>query len=192
LRSSQARMRARPHDSRPRRRPAPRAPRDVPRWPSRTAAGCPAVPLADWVGLPVQKESIPLTRARQVIGPTMPSTVTDGMSWWRACWKPRAAASVLGPKIPSTWRPLPGSPDRLRNWTPPGPRGRQTPRTTRGRPPVTPRLDLYSRMADSPTGPLVASGGQCVPFALPAGLAIGRQPPGLRSRRRQRCDLIVP
>ncbi len=25
----------------------------------------------------------------------MPSTVTDGMSWWRACWKPRTAAPWL-------------------------------------------------------------------------------------------------
>ena len=57
-----------------------------------------------------------MTRACQVLEPTMPSTVTDGMSWWRACWKPRTAASVLGPKIPSTCRPLLGSPDRLRNW----------------------------------------------------------------------------
>jgi hypothetical protein len=31
----------------------------------------------------------------------MPSTATDAMSWWRACWKPRTAAVVLGPKIPS-------------------------------------------------------------------------------------------
>jgi hypothetical protein len=44
----------------------------------------------------------------------MPSTVTDGMSWWRACWKPRTAASVSGPKIPPTDSPLLGSPDRLR------------------------------------------------------------------------------
>ena len=52
---------------------------------------------------------MPLTRACQVTGPTMPSTVTDGMSWWRACWKPRTAASVPGPKIPSTCRPWLGS-----------------------------------------------------------------------------------
>jgi hypothetical protein len=42
----------------------------------------------------------------------MPSTATDGMSWW----KPRTAASVLDPKIPATCRPLLGSPERLRNW----------------------------------------------------------------------------
>jgi hypothetical protein len=41
--------------------------------------------------------SIPLTSARQVIGPTMPSTASCN-----ACWKPRTAASVWGPKIPST------------------------------------------------------------------------------------------
>ena len=61
------------------------------------------------------ERSIPLTRARQVTGPTMPSTVT-GDVLGRACWKPRAAASVLGPNIPSTCSPLLGSPDRLRNW----------------------------------------------------------------------------
>jgi hypothetical protein len=41
---------------------------------------------------------------------------TVGMSVCNACWNPRTAASVLGPKIPSTCNPLLGSPDRLRNW----------------------------------------------------------------------------
>lgn len=41
---------------------------------------------------------MPLTSARQVTGPTMPSTATDGMSRWRACWKPWTAASELGPE----------------------------------------------------------------------------------------------
>jgi hypothetical protein len=45
---------------------------------------------------------MPLISACQVTGPTMPSTVTDGMSWCRASWKPPTAASVLGPKMPST------------------------------------------------------------------------------------------
>jgi hypothetical protein len=114
---SETPLRRRRWPATPARPRAPRAPSEsVPRWPSRTAPGCPAVLLGRAGRARVQKESIPLTRARQVTGPTMPSTVTDGMSWWRACWKPRTAASVLGPKIPSTCRPLAGSPDRLRNW----------------------------------------------------------------------------
>ena len=60
---------------------------------------------------------MPLTRARQVSGPTIPSAPMP-----RARWKPVTAARVLGPKIPSTARPRPGSSDRLRNlnssWTP--------------------------------------------------------------------------
>ena len=52
-----------------------------------------------------QKESIPLTRACQVTGPTIPSTTTVAMSVCRACWKPRTAASVSGPKLPSTASP---------------------------------------------------------------------------------------
>lgn len=54
----------------------------------------------------VQPDSIPLTSACQVIGPTMPSTFIEEMSACRACWKPRTAASGFGPKIPSTTRPL--------------------------------------------------------------------------------------
>src|SRR5882672_3132862 len=46
-----------------------------------------------------QNESMPLTRARQVSGPTIPSTVIPS-----ACWKPRTAVAVWGPKIPSTAR----------------------------------------------------------------------------------------
>jgi len=53
---------------------------------------------------------MPLTSARQVTGPTMPSTVIPS-----ACWKPRTAALVLGPKIPSTARPWFELPERLRN-----------------------------------------------------------------------------
>ena len=44
---------------------------------------------------------MPLTRARQVTGPTMPSTVTDGMSWCRARWKPRTAASARAKLVDS-------------------------------------------------------------------------------------------
>ena len=57
------------------------------------------------VGVPVQRgypANMPLTSARQVTGPTMPSTVTAGTSSESACWKPRTASSVRGPKIPST------------------------------------------------------------------------------------------
>ena len=46
--------------------------------------------------------SMPLTSARQVTGPTIPSTATEGTSSESACWKPRTAPSVCGPKIPST------------------------------------------------------------------------------------------
>ena len=64
-----------------------------------------------------KSESMPLTRARQVSGPTIPSAPMP-----RARWKPVTAARILGPKIPSTARPRPGSSDRLRNlnssWTP--------------------------------------------------------------------------
>src|SRR5829696_1123033 len=78
----------------------------------------------------------------------MPSTVTDGMSWWRACWKPRTAASVLGPKIPSTCKPLLGSPDRLRNWN-----SSWTPRT------ASPWLPCLTVMisADQVLGPTMPS-----------------------------------
>src|SRR5262249_1112242 len=62
-------------------------------------------------GRAAHNESIPLTSARHVTGPTTPSTVIP-----RASWKPRTAASVFGPKIPSISRPFPGSPERLRNW----------------------------------------------------------------------------
>src|SRR5664280_2068824 len=31
-----------------------------------------------------------------------------------ACWKDRTAPSVWGPKMPSIWSPLDGSPDRFR------------------------------------------------------------------------------
>ncbi len=41
-------------------------------------------------------ESMPLTSARQVIGPTMPSDAIP-----RAVWKPRTKVSVRGPKMPS-------------------------------------------------------------------------------------------
>ena len=47
-------------------------------------------------------DSMPLTSARQVTGPTIPSTATDGTSSDKACWNPRTAASVRGPKTPST------------------------------------------------------------------------------------------
>src|SRR4029453_2881080 len=43
-----------------------------------------------------QPANMPLTRACQVTGPTMPSTVIPTPSW-----KPRTKASVFGPKIPS-------------------------------------------------------------------------------------------
>src|SRR5690242_13051982 len=76
-------------------RPAPR-----PRGP----ASLDAPPGAD------QNESMPLTSARQVAGPTIPSTVIPS-----ACWKLRTAVAVLGPKIPSTARPRPGPPDWSRN-----------------------------------------------------------------------------
>ena len=80
----------------------------VPRLPSTVAEGD-QKPEGD------QKLSMPLTRACQVTGPTMPSTVTVGMSAARACWKARTAASVFAPKMPSTCRPISGSPERFRN-----------------------------------------------------------------------------
>jgi hypothetical protein len=52
---------------------------------------------------------MPLTSARHVSGPTIPSTLRPS-----ACWKPRTASSVFGPKIPSICRPWLGSPERLR------------------------------------------------------------------------------
>src|SRR4029078_10789430 len=58
-----------------------------------------------------QNDSMPLTSACQVTGPTTPSTLTAGMSAARACLKPRTAASRAGPQIPSTCGPVPGSPD---------------------------------------------------------------------------------
>jgi hypothetical protein len=61
-------------------------------------------------------DSIPLTSARQVIGPTILSTATAGTSSDNACWKPRTALSACGPKTPSTRSPLLGSPDMFRNW----------------------------------------------------------------------------
>src|SRR4029450_6895440 len=60
--------------------------------------------------VPGQPDSMPLISARQVTGPTIPSTVIPS-----ACWKPRTAASVLGPKMPSTCSAWLGSPARKRN-----------------------------------------------------------------------------
>ena len=58
-----------------------------------------------WRQVPVRRgypASMPLTSARQVMGPTMPSTATEGTSSESACWNPRTASSVRCPKIPST------------------------------------------------------------------------------------------
>src|SRR5690348_2437016 len=55
-------------------------------------------------GFDPQSESMPLTRARQVTGPTIPSIVSRS-----ACWKLSTAASVPGPKVPSTVTACPRS-----------------------------------------------------------------------------------
>jgi hypothetical protein len=52
-----------------------------------------------------QDESMPLTRARQVPGPTIPSAVTPV-----ARWNPMTAAMVLGPNPPSPASPRPSPP----------------------------------------------------------------------------------
>jgi hypothetical protein len=86
---------------------------------------------------------MPLTRARQVSGPTMPSAPMPS-----ARWKPITAALVLGPKMPSTARPWAGSPERLRNWN-----SSCTPRTAS---PVLP-LDTTMIRAPQVCGPTTPS-----------------------------------
>jgi hypothetical protein len=73
----------------------------------------PSLPATSPMGLP-HPASMPLTSARQLSGPTIPSTLKPS-----ACWKPRTASSVCGPKIPSICTPWLGSPERLRNWNSP-------------------------------------------------------------------------
>src|SRR5664279_2963166 len=136
---------------------ANRVPQAGPGPPSRRLARCPGHVRRSLKNTPAhspgqsrecQKASIPLTSARQVTGPTMPSTVTEGMSAWSACWKPRTAASVCGPKIPSTWIPVLGLPDRLRNWN-----SSCTPRTAS---PVLPSW-TWTTSADQVCGPTIPS-----------------------------------
>ena len=122
-----------------------------------------------------------------------------------ACWKPRTAALVLGPNTPSTARPWPGTPERLRNrnssWTPrtaspvlpvattmtsaPRSAGR------RSRRPLSGPRSGSPRTAASVFGPKIPSTVSRMPRRRQQTAGPERDDPGCLLQQRPRLDLVT-